>query len=241
MLDVITGAGEVGTAMGNVLMDAGHTVLFEDPGRGMSVAPGIKEDLVLHICHPYSEDFIKQTKEYIKRFKPKLTIIHSTVKVGTTEQIGRDVVVSFVRGRHTEGIDKTVLIHHKPLACQNIKKAYEASGYLVNAGFNVSKVYNDPRVIELQKLLDTTYYGVCIAYTKMAKNIADMYGVDWENVAQGNKEYNEGSLAVGHPEWVRPELEPIPGPIAGHCIIPNVKILQQDCGHKLLDSIVEAE
>ena len=241
MLDVITGAGEVGTAMGNVLIEAGHTVLFEDPGKGMFVASHIKGDLVLHICHPYSEDFIKQTKEYIKHFKPKLTIIHSTVRVGTTEQIGKDVVVSFVRGRHTEGIAKTATIHHKPLACQDKPTAYRATGYLVNAGFNVSSIYDNPRSVELQKLLDTTYYGVCIAYTKMAKELSDRYGVDYEDIAQGNKEYNEGSLAVGHPEWVRPELDPTPGPIGGHCIVPNAKILQEDVQHKLLDSIVEAK
>lgn len=239
MVDIIVGAGEVGTGMGKIFEQAGNEVRYHDPYK--EVFAETAEQTVLHLCFPYSDKFVEQAKEYIKHFDPVLTIIHSTVEPGTTEQIGDDVVVSFVRGRHKEGIEQTVAIHYKPLGCKNKDIAYKAAAHLIKAGFNVSEIYTNPRAVELQKLLDTTYYGVCIAYTKMAKELADKWGVEWEAIAEGNKEYNLGVLAVGHPEWVRPELEPMAGPIGGHCVVPNAKILMEKFPHKLLEAIIEAK
>ena len=73
---------------------------------GVDVAPlldSIEQPDVLHVCYPFQiEDFVGVTAGYIDRFKPKVTVINSTVAVGTTRQIsertGTDVVNSPVRG-----------------------------------------------------------------------------------------------------------------------------------------------
>lgn len=239
MVDVVIGAGEVGTAIGTVLKESGRTIHYHDPTKGLEF--DLTKDVdVLNICFPYSEEFVEQSRQYIKKFKPRLTIIHSTVAVGTTEQVGRDVVYSFVRGRHTEGIEKTIKIHEKSVGCMDDEKAQQAVSYLVSAGFTISDIY-EPRAVELQKLVDTTYYGICIAATKMFKEMADYYGVEWQAISEGNKDYNTGVVRVGHPEWQRPVLEPTPGLIGGHCVVPNARILQKDFSHKLLEAIVEAK
>jgi len=237
-MDIVVGAGEVGLAIGELISNSGRDVMFHDPAKGKS-ASGFTCD-VLHICFPYSEEFVEQAKQAIDKFKPNLTIIHSTVKVGTTRKVGKDVVYSFVRGKHDKGMAEMMLLNTKHLGCLDKNKMWEATAYLVNLGFETDP-YNDPDVVEFGKLWDTTYYGICIAATKMAKEMADSYGLDWSFVAEMNSAYNEGALRFGHPKWVRPELDPLPGKIGGHCIIPNIRILQQDFNHKFLDGVVEAK
>ncbi len=61
----------------------------------------------MHVCYPFQmDDFIGQTARYIDQFKPQLTIVNSTVAVGTTrtiaEKTGSSVVNSPVRGKHVK-------------------------------------------------------------------------------------------------------------------------------------------
>lgn len=236
-MDIIVGAGEAGQALGKVIEKAGKDYLLHDPAKGHS-ASGMKAD-VLHICFPYSEEFVSQAKEYIKKFQPNMTIIHSTVEVGTTRKVGENVVYSFIRGKHNIDMAEMMLINTKHLGCADPATLWKATSYLVNLGFETDP-YNEPEVVEFGKLWDTTYYGICIAATKMAKSMADHYGLNWTYLAEMNSAYNEGAIKFNHPEWVRPELDPTPGPIGGHCVIPNTKILQKTFNHKLLDAVVEA-
>src|SRR5207244_10322457 len=60
---------------------------------------------VMHICFPFQiKDFVGEITRRIEQFKPALTIINSTVAVGTTravaERSGAAVVNSPVRGKH---------------------------------------------------------------------------------------------------------------------------------------------
>ncbi len=61
---------------------------------------------VLHICYPFQvRDFVGITAAYIKKYDPRLTVIHSTLAPGTTRKIhetlpGRAIVYSPVRGKH---------------------------------------------------------------------------------------------------------------------------------------------
>ena len=60
---------------------------------------------ILHVCYPFEiKDFVSETVCYIKLFKPEVTVINSTVAIGTTRQIalrtGTAVVHSPVRGKH---------------------------------------------------------------------------------------------------------------------------------------------
>lgn len=239
MNDVVVGCGEVGSALVHVLEMAGRHVFRWDPYKNLAEEPDGPVD-VLNLCFPYSKDFVKQAKEYIKQFDPRLTIIHSTVKPGTTRKIGRKVAYSFVRGRHQDDMAPQMLIHTKHVGCAAELRLTWATEYLESLGFEVDP-YIVPEAVEYGKLMDTTYYGICIAATKMFKEHADKLGIPWEALAEINRAYNIGSIAVGHPEWVRPELYPVPGPIGGHCVVTNTNILQEDFSHKLLDAIIEAK
>src|SRR5262245_52344138 len=97
---VVVGLGEVGGPLFKL-------VSTRYPAIGVDVGPpaeNIDDVDVLHICYPFEiEDFVGESARYIERFKPDLTIINSTVGVGTTRAVadrtGAVVVNSPIRGK----------------------------------------------------------------------------------------------------------------------------------------------
>ena len=91
MKTLVIGKGQVGSALFDVLRGT-HDVYIKD------IEPleldGVE---VLHICYPDHDGFYQTTKDYIAKYKPKLTIINSSIRVGTTEQFATGVVYSPVR------------------------------------------------------------------------------------------------------------------------------------------------
>jgi hypothetical protein len=97
--------GQIGTALFKVLKER-YTVYGYDKKDQQdpmsSLAEGVGFD-VLHVAFPYSRDFVNDVKIYKKIFghAHTITIIHSTVPVGTTDQID-NAVHSPVRGIHPD-------------------------------------------------------------------------------------------------------------------------------------------
>lgn len=236
MTDLIIGAGEVGTSLGLVLEKAGHDVGYIDMN-------GVKnlhlENDAIHICFPYSDSFVDQVDKYLEVYSAKNIIVHSTVEVGTTRKLGSDIAYSFVRGRHPH-LDEQMTVFPKHIGAVNKSMAEEAAHYLRQVGFEMV-VHDEPESVELGKLWDTTYYGICIAATKFAKQIADHYKLDWDAIAAVNSTYNRGMYRTEQEHFVRPQLDPTPGAIGGHCVVPNAAILQKTFDHPLLTAIVDAK
>src|SRR3989344_5362217 len=88
----IIGYGEIGKAISKFYKKP----LIKDLNRD----DGLKSVEILHICIPWSDNFVEIVKKEIREIKPKLTIIHSTVSVGATKKIGGRTVHSPVRGVH---------------------------------------------------------------------------------------------------------------------------------------------
>jgi hypothetical protein len=226
---MILGYGEVGKALHSIV---GGEV--QDPDKGFRTT---KKGEVLNVCIPYTERFVQIVQEAIEMYEPTLTIIHSTVPVGTTRKLG-NVAYSFTRGKHPNMTEMIKYIKH--IGAVDPKIALQAKTYLESFGFQ-TMIHYTPESVEFGKLFDTTYYGVCIALIKEAKGWADHYGVDWSNIETINRTYNMGVRAAGHPEFVRPDLIPMEGKIKGHCVRENSNILQKDFESKLLEAIVEAK
>jgi UDP-N-acetyl-D-mannosaminuronate dehydrogenase len=105
-----------------------------------------------------------------------------------------------------------------------------------------TKVFYPSVTTELGKLLDTSYYGLCIAWHGEMKKISDKLGVNFEEVVTAfNKTYNEGYKKLGKSNVVRPVLYPPQktGGIGGHCVIPNAELLKKYFKSKALDLILE--
>ena len=81
---MVVGLGEIGNPLLEVISRRHKTI-------GVDIAPPAEPpgDIdVMHVCYPYKiKDFIGETARYIKRYNPSLTVIHSTVAVGTTRAV----------------------------------------------------------------------------------------------------------------------------------------------------------
>ena len=83
---VVVGLGEVGKPLLEILVEHHNAI-------GVDITPPVepigKVD-VLHVCYPFQiKDFVGETARYIELFKPTLTIINSTVAVGTTRAVAQ--------------------------------------------------------------------------------------------------------------------------------------------------------
>lgn len=208
---IIIGAGEIGSALARVLADYKPTVI-----DSRSVSNDKFE--IMHIAFPYSENFEAYVKDYQKRYKPKFTVIHSTVKIGTSKRL--KAIHSPVLGIHPH-LEEGIKTFTKFLSG---KKANLVADYFRRAGLRVY-IFEKSETTELMKILDTTFYGICIEYTKDVKKIAEAYKIPFEAWTLWTNNYNEGYTKLNHPEYVRPNLVPIMTDIKGHCVMPNTELL----------------
>jgi len=221
----ILGYGEVGQAIAKLY----NNPRIKDLKR--------KDDLtgieVLNICIPWSDNFVKIVKEEIKRIKPKLTIIHSTVPPGVTKKIGGMVAHSPIRGVHPN-LFKGVKTFIKYIGADNKKVGEIVKKHLEGLGIK-TKVFYPSATTEALKLWDTTQYGWMIVLNKEIKKWCNKKGLDFEAIYhEANESYNEGYRKLGRPEVVRPYLKNMPGKIGGHCVIPNCKILDSEISKFIL-------
>ena len=232
----ILGYGEVGQAIAKFYQNP----LIKDLKRD----DGLEGADILHICIPWSNDFVKIVKNEIKKIKPKLTIIHSTVAIGATKKIisglhrdCRGVVHSPIRGIHPR-LYKGIKTFIKYIGTDNKKAGAFAKKHLESLGIK-TKVLMPSLTTEIGKLLDTSYYGLAIAWHGEMKKICDKLGVNFERaVTDFNKTYNEGYTKLGKKNVVRPVLYPPKNGIKGHCIIQNTEILKKYHKSKFLDFIL---
>ena len=235
----IVGHGQVGQAVAKLYSETDTSkswfsfdkILIYDPYQGMM--DDISDVDILNVCIPYSKDFVSVVKDLPT---PNwYTVIHSTVPVGTTEKFGHKFLHSPVRGVHPnlyEGLKTFVKFIGGD---EQLAEAY--SGHLKTLGVE-THICKDAKTTELSKLADTTYYGLCIAFTSDMKKLCDEYDLDFmEVMTKYNNTYNEGYKKLGKPNVVRPVLYPT-DKIGGHCVIPNAKLLPRT---KLIDGLLDYE
>lgn len=223
----ILGYGEVGQAIARFYLNPLIKDLKRDDGLD-----GVE---ILHVCVPWSGKFVELVKKEIKADRPKLVIIHSTVVPGTTEKLSFyaknlsfsvSVVHSPIRGIHPhlfEGIKTFV----KYVGADDKKAGELARSHLEGLGIK-AKVFFPSATTEIGKLLDTTYYGLCIAWHGEMKKFCEKLSVKFEEaITDFNQTYNEGYKKLGKSNVVRPTLYPPEKGIGGHCIVSNVKILKR--------------
>src|SRR5271163_1343473 len=148
---IVVGLGEVGRPL-RELLAAHHDV------TGIDIAPPagpIGKVDVLHVCYPFEiRDFVGETARYIELFKPALTIINSTVAIGTTravtERTGAAVVHSPVRGKHARMLEE-LRTYTKFVGAIDPANGKRAAGHFEAAGLK-TKVLSAPEATELAKL-----------------------------------------------------------------------------------------
>lgn len=235
---VIVGLGEVGSGLYDVYLKSKKYNLYRID-NSLNIYEKPESCDILNICIPYSDDFINIVNSYINTMLPKITVIHSTVSPGTTKKLGKNVCHSPIRGVHPN-IGDGILTFLKYIGSEDIEisKAYESHLKDLNIKSYICK---DSLTSEYAKLLDTTYYGLCIAWHSEVMSFAKDMGLDFEEIMTiYNKSYNDGYATLGKTNVIRPVLYPT-NKIGGHCIIPNARILKESFSAPLIDEILKYE
>jgi UDP-N-acetyl-D-mannosaminuronate dehydrogenase len=221
---VVVGLGEVGKPLYALVSQYQETA-------GVDIEPVVIEAGVdvLHICYPFQvKDFVAETVRYIDRYKPSLTVINSTVAVGTTraieERVQSPVVNSPVRGKHARML-QDMQKYTKFVGATDPAAGRRAAQHFESLGLK-TKVLSSPEATELAKLTETTYFGVMIAWAQEVERYCDKCGADYDQVVSFYEE-------IGF----FPPVKYFPGVIGGHCVMQNIEILSGANPTMLLETI----
>src|SRR4030067_2449874 len=111
---LIVGLGEVGRPLFELIKESGEYEVYGldlDEARMKTLEQiSLSRNIdIMHVCLPCSkkEKFITIVKNYIERFRPRLTIINSTVPPGTSMELCKTsneakIAYSPIRGEHKE-------------------------------------------------------------------------------------------------------------------------------------------
>lgn len=222
---VVVGLGEVGKPLLE-LISRHHEVV------GVDVSPPTKRVKVvdvMHVCYPFEiEDFVGETARYIKLFEPRLTVINTTVAVGTTraiaERTGAAVVHSPVRGKHARMLEE-LPSYTKFVGAIDPVSAKRAAKHFESLGMK-TRILSSPEATELAKLTETTYFGLLIAWAQEVERYCDQLDLNCDEIIFFYEE-------IGF----FPPVKYFPGIIGGHCVMPNIKILSRVDHSEILRAI----
>jgi len=238
----VLGYGSIGKALCEIYKEScfGHPVTKDLDHNDFDYS--VKMD-VLNVCISYNDNFINTVVEEIKKTEAGLVVIYSSVEPFTTkkikQEVNRPVVHSPVRGPHSKLI-RSLEIFTKYIGAEDLydaKKAKEHFRFLpYKRRFGV---YTPAVVTELNKLVSTTYFGVCLAFTDYVDKLCEIYNVPFNTFEDFNESYNRGYRRLKMRKVNRPTLRPPKGKIGGNCVGPNAKLLQKSLDSELIKSILE--
>lgn len=230
---LIIGLGHVGSAIYELVKEKHEVDYIEIDKQQTEIEPD-----VMHICMNYSDKFEEQAIGYMKRFNPKLTIMDSTVRVGTTRRIyeatGLPIAHSPVVGNEKDGMLWCIRDRYtKYVAAPKLEFSKMAKDYYEGLGLKV-KVFSRPESTELAKLCETTYYALMIAWFQEVNRMCEKVGAELDEVSEFVGRVTKES---GY-QHLRPVF--YPGIVGGHCLMPNLKIMMLDFDSKFLGAIAES-
>lgn len=229
----IIGYGEIGNSLHKIYHK--YNVKIIDPG--LNYNEDLSNSDVLNICIPYINNFVEIVNEYIDKLNPNLTVIHSTVAPGTTKQIKGNVCHSPIRGLHPN-LDIGIKTFLKYIGSENNDVAKLYQQHLTTLGIN-SYICKNSITTEYAKLLDTTYYGLCIAFHADVLSLCKDNNLDFEEIMTiYNNSYNEGYSKLNKQHFCRPVLYGS-NKIGGHCVVPNALILEKYLNSQLIQGILK--
>ena len=228
MTDIILGMGEVGETLFDLLVDRKFDCIgidLEDSKcKNYTENKIIENPQYLHVCLPGElEKFTDIVIEWINKIKNiQVVVIHSTVKPGTTKNIQErssiPILFSPVRGVHRRFLDD-IKKYTKFISFDNTEINSEIKKDLENR-FEKVEWMSTTKTAELAKILvDTTYYGWLINYAQITKMICEKENVDFDEMWKFADEIHEN---LGN----RPKM--FPGIIGGHCVIPNLNLVEYE-------------
>lgn len=224
---IVVGLGEVGRPLLEIISRNQNIRVL-----GVDIEPppaNIGPVEVLHLCFPFQiSDFVGEALRYMNLFDPKLTVINSTVAVGTTREIahrsGSAVVNSPVRGKHAR-MAEDMAKYVKFVGSIDPEDGLAAAKHFESAGLS-TKLLATPEATELAKLTETTYFGLMIAWAQELERYCDRTGAAYDEIISFYEEIK-----------FFPPVKYFPGVIGGHCVMPNIEILSKFAPSELVNAI----
>ncbi len=228
MADIILGMGEVGETLFDLLEERNYDCIGIDLDSSKCKNYARKDDIknpeFLHICLPGElPKFVDTVMNWINDIVGlKAVLIHSTVKPGTTKKIQEKseipILFSPIRGVHKRFLDDVK--RYTKFISSDQKEINSEIKIDVEKRFEKVDWMSTTKTAELAKILvDTTYYGWLISYAQITKMICEEEGVDFDEMWKFADEIHEN---LGN----RPKM--YPGVIGGHCVIPNLNLIEYE-------------
>jgi UDP-N-acetyl-D-mannosaminuronate dehydrogenase len=222
---LIVGLGEVGRPLLEILSGTHQAAGRDIEDRSFH---GVR---ILHLCFPFGADFVSAANRYVSLYEPEVVVVNSTVVPGTTRAIqqatGTAAVYSPVRGKHVL-MTQELRRYRKFVAGTSPQAVAAVEEHFAAAGITTRRM-SSFESLELAKLLETTYFGVLVAWAQEMDRFAASVDADyWETIG-----FFEG---IGF----FPPVGFEPGFIGGHCVMPNLDLLEQVRRSPLIDAMRES-
>ena len=249
---LVVGLGEIGGTVFDILKESGNFQLYGvDVDRVKMKEAGATEPTkdksidVIDICIPVpnKNKFIEISKSYIEKYHPKLTIINSTVPIGTTmelfKQCGCMIAHSPCRGVHKnrEYMVKEFKRWTKYVGGATHEAGAAAQEHFELAGLKTKQLANCSDT-EFAKLFETTYRTWMIVFFQKMNRLARKYTAanpDLKISFDETVDFIEDTHRQRHD---RPVM--FPDVIGGHCLLPNSKLMLGELEPEMLKFILES-
>jgi UDP-N-acetyl-D-mannosaminuronate dehydrogenase len=226
--DLVAGLGEIGNPILQLISKAGPAVGYDMNEKLIDKKKFKKyeklETRFLHVCIPFTKNFVPNVISLYKKFAPRGIVIHSTISPGTTKKLQEKLEIPVIYSA-TRGVHKRMLYDLKRYAKfyaiepDAPRTNWASSSYekLMRKCGVETKRMSKPTVLELAKIVvDTSYYGWLITYAQLSNMIALEHRVDYDEMWSFADEIHK---FLGN----RPKM--FPGFIGGHCVIPNLDLI----------------
>lgn len=225
-MDYIIGMGEIGRPLLNIVSKSVDAMGWDEKDGDFAL---VGETRLLHICFPYSYTFVDDVIGYQECASAYLTVIHSTVPIGTTAKIP-GAVHSPILGKHGE-MEGSIKEFTKWVGGE---RSMEVAGYFEAMGLKCRAVPKSEET-EAMKLMCLAKYGMSIAFAQYQQEICDKYDFPYEDVMTWDMNYNQHVTP-----WLQRPILTSPGKnISGHCVVQNTKLLNEQHPNKILDEILK--
>jgi hypothetical protein len=220
----LIGHGQVGSSIARNYKHKEVPLRINDTPQGLT--DNLEGCTLIHIAAP-----IEVIAEVMPSLEP-LYLVHSTVPIGFCRKLyqgGYKVLHCPVEGRHPD-ISTALTYWQMPLGGPREYKE-RALLHLCTVDMMPDPEWGDWEETELAKLFSTTWMGIEVAIMREAYRLAAKFGVSGDQIykaytAKYNELYQHGGVGASDFQPCRPMLKPMEGPIGGHCVGPNAKILQ---------------
>jgi UDP-N-acetyl-D-mannosaminuronate dehydrogenase len=209
---------------------------MKELSQSKNKVPSTVDTLQICLPCPGKQKFVEIVNQYVEKYKPKLTVINSTVPPGTTMEVANQckclVAHSPSRGVH---LNADHMIWEMKRWTKYIGGANVAGGKAAQVHFEKLrlkvKVLKSCNETELAKLFETTYRAWMIACFQEMHRISRAFNIDFDETV----DFLEDTHRL---RFDRPVM--FPGVIGGHCLIPNTELLEKAYDSPFLRLILES-